>query len=492
MHSSSDSLQDNVPSLIDATLDDLQRGLSQKHFTSVQLVQAYKARIAEVNSIFKAEKGARSMLHGLPFLLKDNIATLNRIEATSGSTVLLGTRPSVEAGVVKRLREAGAVILSTANLSEFAGFRHTNASTGWTSGSSTGSATSVGLGLTLAGLGTETVSSIVSPAEKSCVVGFKPTHGTLPTYGIIPVSHRQDMVGTIGRTVKDVAQILGVLVESSRYREKPDYAASCDGTDLVGVRIGVVLHPGKKIDPAKLDSFHEALALLKGAGAVIIDGLQLAGVQEYEALSQRMKDIVLETDFKASMDAYLLSLAKTPRRILTLQALVRAITNDPSEDIPARNVDVMQRALGTSTDAPDYTLMLQNEEYYSSSGGFEGTMDRHDCGVLIAPAGSLTLQTFASIGGNPVITVPMGIYPDGTKVEYNETRGGLVLVAPGIRFSLFLYGRKHRDPRLLRVAHAFEQLSAARKRARPYKLPESDLKDFIPETKTQRLKRGML
>lgn len=276
------------------------------------------------------------------------------------------------------------------------------------------------------------MSSIASPAEKSCTVGFKPTHGTLPMDGIVPVSYRQDMVGPIARTVKDAAQILSVLVGKSEHREKSDYVASCHGTNLEGVRIGIVLHPGQKIDSAKLDAFQQALVLLRGAGATIIDDLHLAGLQEYEALPQRMKDIVLDTDFKVSMDAYLVSLLENPRRILSLEALVHAITNDPSEEFPARNVDIMKRALKTSTDAPDYKLMLQNEEYYSSSGGFQGTMDRHDCDLLIAPAASLTLQAFASMGGNPVITVPMGFYPAGTKVEYDETRGGLVSVAPGI------------------------------------------------------------
>lgn len=103
---------------------------------------------------------------------------------------------------------------------------------------------------------------------------------------------------------------------------------------------------------------------------------------------------MLETDVKVSMDAYLLTLPENPRRILTLESLVRAITNDPSEEFPARNIDVMKRALKTLTDAPDCTLMLRNEGYYASAGGFEGTMDRHDCDILIAPAGSLTLQAY--------------------------------------------------------------------------------------------------
>ncbi|KAK4032923.1 amidase signature domain-containing protein [Parachaetomium inaequale] len=493
---------------MDATLDDLVRGLARGHFTSAHLVQAYVARVAEVNDVFHAvielgpdaeaiaraldqerlERGPRSALHGMPCLLKDNIVTLDKTQATCGSAALLGTAPAAEAGIATILRKAGAVLLGRTNLSEFAGFRGGQA-TGifWpnmkASCSSTGSAISVGLGLAFASFGTETVSSLVSPSEKSCVVGLKPTRGLLPTDGMIPVSNRQDALGHIARTVKDVAQILDVVVQfdprPTAHYSKPTYAESCAAVDLQGVRIGVVEHPGQDIDQPKTNAFRETHGMLTAAGATILGGVRLGGLQEYDLLPQRMKTIVLETEFKADMEAYILSLTKNPRRILTLKDLVDTIQSEQLEEYPARDVEMMLRALDTSKSAPDYTTMLRKEEYYANSGGFEGAMDRHDCDVLIAPAGSLALQAFAAVGGNPAMSVPMGFYPEGTKIRRDEMRGGLVSVAPGIPFSLYLYGRRHGKSQLLRVPYVFEQLCGAQKRAKPYFLPETDLEDIV-------------
>ncbi|KAK0657888.1 amidase signature domain-containing protein [Cercophora newfieldiana] len=504
---------------MDATLDDLTHGLTQGHFTSAQLVRTYAARVAEVNHVFhavielnpdaeeiasrldqeRAGKGPRSPLHGVPFLLKDNIISLDRTEATCGSTVLLGTSPATEAAIVTILRKAGAVVLGRANLSEFAGFRHTNATTGWSprggqatgifwpnmkaSGSSTGSAISVGLGLTFASFGTETVSSLVSPSEKSCVVGLKPTSNLLPMDGVIPVSKRQDSMGYMARTVRDVAQILDTAIDFDS-RPRPShvpgsYANCCSTSDLRGVRVGVVKYSKQNLDKPKLEAFEETLGHLKRAGATIIDNISLAGMQEYEALPERMKAVVLETEFKTDMESYLSTLIENPRDIRTFEDLVNAVQLEPSEGYPDRNVDIMIRALHSSKNSTDYIEMIRKQEFYANLGGFEGSMDRHGCDVVLAPAGSLDLQAFSSIGGNPVMTVPMGFYPEGTKVERDEHRGGLVSVAPGIPFSLYLYGKRHGESQLLQVAYAFEQLSGARKRAKPYLLPKTDLKDIV-------------
>jgi amidase len=238
--------------------------------------------------------------------------------------------------------------------------------------------------------------------------------------------------------MKDVAQILDVLVQfdprPTAHHSTPNYAETCGAVDLHGVRIGVVEHPGQDINQPKIDAFRETLGMLTAAGATILGGVRLDGLQEYDLLSQRMKTIVLETEFKADMEAYLLSLTKNPRRALTFKNLVDAIQSEHLEGYPARDVDIMLRALDTTKNASDYTTMLRKEQYYANSGGFEGAMDRHDCDVLIAPAGSLTLQSFASMGGNPAMTVPMGFYPEGTEVRRDEMRGGLVSVAPGIPY----------------------------------------------------------
>ncbi|KAK4449770.1 amidase signature domain-containing protein [Podospora aff. communis PSN243] len=482
-----------IYSLLDVTLDYLIQGFTRGDYTSVDLVRAYTARVAEVNDLVHAvielnpeaesiaraldkertAKGPRSALHGVPILLKDNVVTLDKTASTSGSAVLIGTLPTAEASIVVLLRRAGLILFGKANVSEFAGFRHTNATTGWSprggqatgifwpnmkaSGSSTGSAIAVGLGLAFASFGTETVSSLVSPAEKSCVVGFKPTFGLIPNDGLIPVSRRQDTIGHITRTVRDAAQILDVAVcfderpEQSRYMgEKPSrlYVESCRDIDLSGVRIGVVRYSPKQIDEPKITAFHEALGFLKEAGAVI-----------YDSLPEQTRSIVLETEFKTDMEAYLSSLAENPRRILTFEDLVNTIKSEPSEDYPERNINIMLRGLKTSKDSPQYLSMLQQQDYYACSGGFKGAME--------------------PMGGIPVMTIPMGFYPKGTKVKVDESRGGLVSVAPGIPFSLHLYGRRNGESQLLQVAYAFEQLSGVQQLAKPYILPQTDLEDLV-------------
>ncbi|KAK0627367.1 amidase signature domain-containing protein, partial [Immersiella caudata] len=344
-----------------------------------------------------------------------------------------------------------------------------------------GSAIGVGLGLTFASFGTETTTSVVSPAENSCVVGFKPTANLLPRDGDIPVSRRQDTVGHIAHTVGDTAQILDAVIH---FDMRPGtgrllYAESCRNADLDGMRIGVVRYSEEEVDGPKLAAFHDALGLLKEAGGVIVDNSDLAGLQDYDSLLERMQNIVLETEFKTDVKAYLRSLAENPRRILTFEDLVNAIKSEPSERYPGRSVNIMLRALATSKESPEYLAMLQKQEHYASSGGFQGATDRHNFDVIIVPAGSLSLQVFAAIGGNLVIAVPMGFYPEGTKVKVDESRGGLVSVAPGISFLLYLYGRRNGEAQLLSVAYAFEQLSRARKLARPYILPKTDLEDAV-------------
>ena len=275
----------------------------------------------------------------------------------------------------------------------------------------------------------QTVSSIVSPSEKSGVVGFKPTRGLIPSKGIIPVSREQDVVGPIARTVKDISLILDAI--TSKQLEKGSYLGSFSGTDLHSVRIGVIRDPSQQVDKPKLDVFKGTLDLLKSAGAVVVDEVQLAGLEEYDNLPKRLKTLVLDTEFKVSMETYLQSLAVNPRRLNSLEHLIDAIKDDPAEEYPSRNVAIMERALATSVNSPSYQEMLVKQEYYANAGGLEGAMNRHECTVLISPAGSLAFQNFAAIGGNPAISVPMGFYPEDTKIK-RDKQSGFVTVAPGI------------------------------------------------------------
>lgn len=311
-------------------------------------------------------------------------------------------------------------------------------------GSSSGSAIGVGLGLAFASFGTETVSSLVSPSEKNCVVGLKPTSKLLPTDGVIPVSRRQDTLGYIARTVRDVAQIFEEITRFDSRQEALDrpggYTSVCvpDG-DLRGLRIGVIEHSTQEVDKPKREAFKQVLGYLKRAGAIIVENVSLAGLQEYESLPERIKNIVLETEFKNDMEEYLSSLVQNPRGIHTFEDLVHAVQHEPSEEYPERNVDIMLSALNSSKHSAGYHAMLSKQEYYAELGGFEGSMRHHNCDVYIAPAGSLILQAFASVGGNPVMTVPMGFYPEGAKVRRDKNRGELVSVALGIQYVHFVF-----------------------------------------------------
>jgi len=239
----------------------LQEGLATSRWTSVLLVEAYLARIDQldrrgprINALIelnpdarpiageldreRKERGVRGPLHGVPVVIKDNIKTRDKMMTSAGSLSLADAPAREDAELVTRLRAAGAVILGKTNLSEWANFRSSHSTSGWSgrggqtrnpyaldrspSGSSAGSGAAVAAGLCSVAVGTETDGSIVSPCSVSGLVGIKPTKGLLPTKGIVPVSHRQDIAGPMARTVSDAALLLGVLVGASYgRRSKP-------------------------------------------------------------------------------------------------------------------------------------------------------------------------------------------------------------------------------------------------------------------------------
>lgn len=390
--------------------------------------------------------------------------THDSTESTCGSTVLLGIRSSFEAPIVQRLRKAGVIILGKANMTEFAGFRSTNGTTAWSPrggqatgifypnmkafGSSSGSAISVGLGTALASLGTEvrtkkgkprifviqlrrpnlfqTVSSIVGPAERSCVVGLKPTRDIVNSEGIIPVSATQDTVGPLAKTVKDVARILSIIAEPPF-----DYAKDLDRPRIGEVRIGVLRKPDDMVDKHKLKAFNDGLARLRSIGAIIIDPVAIPGLEEYESLSNSEKSVVLDTEFKVSLEEFLSKLAVNPRNIKTLGQLIEAIKHDRAERFPEWNVEIMERADRTSVHSPSYINMRKRQEYFASDGGIQGALETSGCHVLLAPSGSLTIQGFAAMAGSPAMSVPMGFYPPETEVVTDE-RSGQVVIGPNV------------------------------------------------------------
>jgi amidase len=487
--------------LEEATIDDLQARMASGEHTARSLTEAYLARIEELDrdgpalhAILEtnpdalevaderdAERRAgrvRGGLHGVPVLLKDNIETADRMETTAGSLALLGARPDRDAFTAARLREAGAVILGKANLSEWANFRSTASSSGWSArggqarnpyaldrtpcGSSSGSGTAVAANLCAVAVGTETDGSIVCPSSANSIVGIKPTLGLVSRAGIVPLSHSQDTAGPMARTVADAAILLGALAGAdpadpataeSRGRLHEDYTRFLDPRGLEGARIGIVRE--------KLFGYSEeadriaeaAIEALREAGAVLVDPVVLPHAGEYEDSEYE----VLLYDFKADLNAYLAGRPGAPVR--TLADLIRFNEDRRGEEMPFFGQEIFAQAeeKGPLSEAA-YLEALEKNHRLSRAEGIDHVMDEHRLDALFAPTTSppWTIDlvngdhglggssTPAAVAGYPHVTVPAG-YAFGLPV--------------GVSF----FGRAWSEPVLIRLAHAFEQATKARR-----------------------------
>ncbi|KAJ6440092.1 amidase [Purpureocillium lavendulum] len=342
---------DTYPALLDATLDDLRKGLDGGAFSSVNLVDAYLARISEVNPLLHAvtetnpdaraiaekldaerKEGRKDLgpLHGIPVLVKNNIATADAMNTTSGSFALLGAKVPEDSHVVALLRKAGAIILGKANMSQWAGVRGTNIPNGWSAhggqtvgayypgqdplGSSSGSAVAASLGLTWAALGTETAGSIISASYVANVVGIRPSVGLTSRYLVIPISERLDTVGPMARTVKDAAYLLSAIAGKDTkdaytkeipFDKVPNYVASCKDSGLSGRRLGVPRSQfkNKASSPAMVE-FDRALKTIRDAGAEVID-VELSGANYLNEHAPNAFADVLGDDFFTNLPDYL-------------------------------------------------------------------------------------------------------------------------------------------------------------------------------------------
>ncbi|KAH5392462.1 hypothetical protein HBI68_241490 [Parastagonospora nodorum] len=508
--------------LLHTTLPDLLDGLKYGLFTSEQLVKAYLARITEVNHIFHAtvevnpdatviarcldnerhQRGYRRKLHGIPIFVKDNIPTLDAMDTTCGSMALVGARPAKEADIVTTLRNAGAIILGKGNMAEWSGFRSTSGCSGWSarggqtkgayypemkaSGSSSGCAVAVSMGLCAAAVGTETCYSIVSPAEKAGIIGFKPTRNLLSSDGLIHASQRLDTVGLLTRTVSDAADILLELISHSNHHDVSakdklikDITCSFSKTSLSTMRIGIPwsLQGLTILSLPKREAFRHVLIALQRAGATLVHDVHMPGAAEFEALTPAQKSIILDTDMKTSINTYLSSLVTNPQNIHNLHDLIAFTKACPEEEFPARNVEVLERAERTHPDDTLYLDILSRDEYFAGQGGIPGALDRRRCDVLLLPTLSVTMQTFAAKAGSPVLSLPMGVYAEDTLVERDD-RNGLVDVAPGIPFSAYIFGRATKDEDVLRVGDVLEKALRVRKMLRPYIEAKSEIGDI--------------
>ena len=446
-----------------ASIAELSQLMEEGRLTSAQLVDFYLQRIdsldqngPKVNSVLlvnpeakeiaqkmdeeRSQGKVRSAMHGIPVLLKDNIDTHDQMPNTAGSIAMKGHMPKQDAGIVVPLREAGVVILGKTNLSEWANFRSTSSSSGWSSmlgqtgnpyqlnmtpcGSSAGSGSAVAANFATVAIGTETNGSIGCPSSVNGIVGIKPTVGLWSRSGIIPISHTQDTPGPMARSVMDAATFLNIGVQKDERdpataevpAEKVDYTASCVEGALQGKRLGVdTAYLNLDTDVGQV--FAKAVADLKAAGAEIVPlplQSQMGGSDNADEYT------LLLYEFKADLNAYLAE-ANAPYK--TLEELIAFNKEHEEEAMPLFKQEIFEMAqekgpltdtayVNASTRVLEKTrnLIHQSMEEHQLSAivgpttGQAWTFDLDDDDTFNGPAS----YGIAAISGYPHISVPMG------------------------------------------------------------------------------------
>ena len=486
--------------LEEATLADLSAGFRRGGLSALSVTEWYLARIASldkrgpaVNAVIELNpdalaiaavldqerraKGPRSPLHGVPVLIKDNLDTADRMSTTAGSLALTGAPPARDAFVVERLRTAGAVILGKTNLSEWANFRSTRSTSGWSgrggqtrnpyvldrnpSGSSAGSAVAAAASLCAVAVGTETDGSVTAPSSVNGIVGLKPTVGLISRSGIIPISHSQDTAGPMARTVRDAALLLNAMAgmdprdtatQASSGRIAPDYTHFLDPRGLKGARLGVE----RKFFGANAATDHViegCLAEMKRQGAELVDPANLPSHGQYD--DDEMTVLLFE--FKADLNAYLA--ARSRARVHSLAGVMAFNRAHAAREMPYFGQELMEQAQakGPLTD-PVYRDARSRCIQLSRSRGIDAVLMKNRLHAIVAPTttpapltdwvlgdGSWPACTSpAAVAGYPHITVPAG-FVDGLPV--------------GISF----FGAAWSEPVLFRLAYSFEQATHARR-----------------------------
>jgi amidase len=431
----------------------------------------------------------RGPLHGVPILVKDNIATSDRMSSAAGSLALDGFHSPKDSFMAKRLRDAGALILGKTNLSEWANFRSTHASSGWSgrggqclnpyaldrtpSGSSSGSGAAIAANFAAAAIGTETDGSIVSPSNNNALVGIKPTVGLLSRAGIVPIAHSQDTPGPMARSVRDAAILLTALAgqdpddpatASSAGKAAPDYTSSLDENGLKGVRIGIPRKSLYGYSPAADRLAEAAIEALKKLGAVVVDPADIATVDDFG----KSEFEVLLFEFKADLNAYLASLGPGAP-VHSLKDVIAFNEKNKDREMPYFGQEILEMAQkkGPLTDKA-YRKAIEKDTRGARQKGIDAVMEKHRLDALVAPTsapaslidlvngdyGSGGDSTVPAIAGYPHVTVPMGF-------------------AFGLPVGLSFFGRPWSEPLLLKFAYAFEQ--ATKHRKPPKFLPTADL-----------------
>jgi len=483
---------------LETNINELSKGYSEGEFTIEEVTKAYLERIDQIDkkgpslrSIIQinpeaikiaknldtelANGKSRGPLHGIPIVLKDNIDTYDQMNTTAGSRALNNSKPKQDSPLAKQLREAGAIILGKANLSEWANFRGQNSSSGWSGingqtknpyvltrnpcGSSSGSGVTVSANLTVVAIGTETNGSIVCPSNANGIVGIKPTVGLISRSGIIPISFTQDTAGPMARTLSDATLVLGALTDVDQKDSKTltkgrialnDYTPYLNKDGVKGKRLALYTAPlGEN---AEVDSLvRKSVDILEAAGATIIEIDQISP----RATGQNSFQVMLY-EYKEGLNRYFNTLGDNAP-IKNLDELI-AFNEADTIELKYYNQAYLKMANekeGLENEA--YKTALANLQRMSQKEGIDLVMDEHNLDAIIAPTGSPAWSTDwlngdnyhlgssspAAWAGYPNITIPMGDIH-------------------GLPVGLSFFGRAWSEPTLIEIAYGFEQKTKAR------------------------------
>ncbi|MGH9958116.1 MAG: amidase [Pyrinomonadaceae bacterium] len=498
--------------LDETTIGDLQAGMKAGKFSARSIVKKYLERIEDIdkkgpaiNAVIeinpdvlsiadtldqeRKEGRLRGPLHGIPILIKDNIDTADGMMTTAGSLALVGSKPLQDAFIVQRLREAGAIIIGKTNLSEWANFRSNHSSSGWSArggqtknpyvldrnpcGSSSGAGAAAAASLCAAAVGTETDGSVVCPSSANSLVGIKPTLGLVSRAGIIPIAHSQDTAGPMARTVTDAAILLGALAgidahdratKASLGKALIDYTKYLDQDGLRGARIGIVRKLfgfSDQVDKRMETLFGE----MKMLGAIVVDPAEIPTSGQFDDSELE----VLLYEFKADLNTYLAGLG--PNALVhSLKEIIEFNEKNRDREMPyfGQNLFIKAQAKGPLTDKK-YLAALRKNHLLTRTRGIDFVIRKHRLDALVAPTGGPAWPTdwingdhfsggyssASAVAGYPHITVPAGY-------------------VFGLPFGISFFGVAWSDPKLIKLAYAFEQ--ATNVRQKPKFLPTADFK----------------
>lgn len=490
--------------LTQASVAELRDGLASGSWTTRSLCAALLERIAAIdatgprlNSVIEVNPAAleeadrldaerragelRGPLHGIPVMLKDNIDTADGMQTTAGSLALVDSGVPRDSAVAARLRSAGALLIAKTNLSEWANFRSRDSTSGWSGrggltrnpyfldrnpcGSSSGSAVAVSAGLTPLAIGTETNGSIVCPSSVNGIVGIKPTVGLIGRSGIVPISRTQDTAGPMARTVADAAELLGALAgtdpldaatQSGDARAPGSYTEFLNADALRGARIGLLReYWGRHVAIDRI--LDEAEAAMRDSGAELIDVAELAGIRE----TNRPGFELMLFEFKAGLNAYLSGLS-VDAQVRTLADVIRFNQQHRAEEMPYFGQDILELAeeKGPLTDQAYLDAVTASRDRCRAA--IDTTASELQLDALFAPttgpawvtdlvhgdrSSFPSCSSAAARAGYPHVTVP----------------GGSVLGLPvGVSF----FGPAWSEPKLVGLAHSFEQATLHRQAPR--------------------------